>query len=217
MLLAASCASLTLAGASLSRADGLTYAAGMTGQAEDSTLMLRYRDGDVAAFETLYRRHKDPLYRYLLRLCRKRDVAEDIFQDVWSNIIRSRKRYRPTARFTTFLYRVARNCFVDRLRRDKRYTQDAADDPEERADPGEQPDSLAERLMARQRLDSALRRLPAEQRDVFLLREEAGLSLEEIASVVGVNRETAKSRLRYAIAKLKQQMSGPLHRTGGCR
>ena len=69
--------------------------------------MLRYKDGDVAAFEILYRRHNDSLYRYLLRLSLNRDTAEDIFQEVWGKIIKARERYRPTAKFTTFLYRVA--------------------------------------------------------------------------------------------------------------
>jgi len=67
----------------VSRKTAVPYALRMDETPEDSALMLRYRDGDVAAFETLYQRHKDALYRYLLRLCRHRDAAEDIFQDVW--------------------------------------------------------------------------------------------------------------------------------------
>ena len=75
------------------------------------------------AFETLYRRHNDALYRYLLRLCRNhRDTAEDLFQEVWGKIVKSRERYRPTAKFTTFLYRVAHNCFIDHLRRNQRHS-----------------------------------------------------------------------------------------------
>ncbi len=187
----------------------VTYAAAMDRAVEDSALMLRYRDGDVAAFETLYRRHNDALYRYLLRLCRHRATAEDVFQEVWGKIIKARKNYRPTAKFSTFLYRVAHNCFVDNLRRNRRHAQNANVDPDSHPDGGESPDMLAERSLARRRLDVALRTLPDEQRDVFLLHEEAGLNLEQIASVTGSNRETVKSRLRYAVKKLRAAIDEP--------
>jgi RNA polymerase sigma-70 factor (ECF subfamily) len=187
----------------LSRAELLAYARPMDNVPDDSALMLRYCDGDVAAFETLYRRHNDALYRYLLRLCRQHAAAEDIFQDVWSKIVRARTSYRPTARFTTFLYRVAHNCFIDHVRRNKRHAQVADVDPDTRPDPADLPETETERSLARRRLDAALRKLPEEQRDVFLLREEAGLSLDQIAAVTNTNRETAKSRLRYAVSKLR--------------
>ncbi len=187
----------------------LAYAPVMGHIPDDSALMLRYQDGDTGAFETLYRRHNDPLYRYLLRLCRHRDTAEDIFQDVWGKIIKARSSYRPTAKFTTFLYRVAHNCFIDHIRRNKRHANSTDFDPELHADPGEQPETLAERGLARERLLVALQELPAEQRDAFLLREEAGLSVAQIAAVTGCNSETAKSRIRYAVAKLKDAIAEP--------
>ena len=93
------------------------YSAAMSHTPDNASLMLRYRDGDLGAFEELYRRHQTPLYRYLLRLSLDQDVAEDVFQEVWSKIIRSRHNYQATARFRTFLFRVARNCFIDYLRR----------------------------------------------------------------------------------------------------
>ena len=175
----------------------------MDNEPDDSALMLRYCDGDVAAFETLYRRHNDALYRYLLRLCRQHAAAEDVFQEVWSKIVRARTSYRPTAQFSTFLYRVAHNCFIDHARRNKRHTQVADVEPDTQPDPADPPEAEAERSLARRRLDAALRKLPEEQRDVFLLREEAGLSLDQIAAVTNTNRETAKSRLRYAVGKLR--------------
>lgn len=187
----------------------VTYALDMAHIPEDSALMLRYRDGDIAAFETLYRRHNDALYRYLFRLCRHRDTAEDIFQDVWSNIVKARARYRPTAKFTTFMYRVAHNCFIDHIRRNKRHANSAELQPELQPDPGELPDVIAERSLARERLALALRELPHDQRDVFLLYEEAGLSIAQIASVTGSKRETAKSRLRYAVRKLRAAIQEP--------
>jgi len=187
----------------------LAYAPVMGHVPDDSALMLRYQDGDTGAFDTLYRRHNDALYRYLLRLCRHRDTAEDIFQDVWGKIIKARSNYRPTAKFTTFLYRVAHNCFIDHIRRNKRHANSTEFDPELHSDPGEQPETITERSLARERLLVALQDLPQEQRDAFLLREEAGLSVEQIASVTGCNRETAKSRIRYAVTKLTVAISEP--------
>lgn len=195
------------AAAALCSPRGVAYAAAMDPGLEDSALMLRYRDGDSAAFETLYRRHNDALYRYLLRLCRHRDTADDIFQDVWSKIIRARRRYRPTAKFATYLYRVAHNCFIDHLRRNKRHTYTVDIDPDTQAGGDEAPDAETERALARRRLEVALAALPYEQRDAFLLREEAHLNVDEIARVTGVNRETAKSRLRYAVTKLKAALA----------
>jgi len=190
---------------------GLAYARSMDSDhtREDSALMLRYRDGDVSAFEILYRRHKDPLYRYLLRLCRNPGTAEDIFQDAWSKIVRARDRYQPTARFTTYLFRVAHNCFIDNLRRNRRHDQGVELAPEQQVHPGESPEQLTERALARERLAKALAALPEEQREVFLLREEAGLGVDDIAAVTGCNRETAKSRLRYAVAKLRAAIDEP--------
>lgn len=187
----------------LSSGVSLTYAPTMGHTPDDSALMLRYKDGDTAAFETLYRRHNDSLYRYLLRLCRHRDTAEDIFQEVWGKIVKSRASYRPTAKFTTFLYRVAHNCFIDHLRRNKRHSNNTEMEAEMHAHPGESLETATERSLARERLAKALHELPDEQRDAFLLHEEACLSIDEIAMVTGINRETAKSRLRYAVKKLR--------------
>ncbi len=181
----------------------LSYACNMTGD-DDSLLMLRYaKHDDVVAFETLYRRHKDGVYRYLLRHCNHAEAAEDVFQEVWGKIIRSRGNYRPSARFNTFLYRVAHNCFIDYLRRNTRHSGSVELVEDGVATGDESPEMSTERELARQRLTEGLRALPDEQRDAFLLHEEGGLSIEQIANVTGVNRETAKSRLRYAVAKLK--------------
>ena len=193
----------------LSRQAAVAYAPAMDHMPEDSALMLRYKDGDIAAFETLYRRHNDALYRYLLRLCRHPENADDIFQEVWGKIIKAADRYRPTAKFTTYLYRVAHNCFIDYLRRNKRHTHVGEFDPDCQPNPGELPEMETERSLARERLQIALLDLPDEQRDVFLLHEEAGLNLDEISAVTGSNRETSKSRLRYAMNKLRVAIDEP--------
>jgi len=181
----------------------------MTVELDDSALMLRYRDGDAKAFETLYRRHNDSLYRYLMRLSLHRDTADDLFQEAWGKIINSRQNYRPTAKFSTFLFRVAHNCFIDHIRKNKRHAAETHIDPDLYASSADEPDQTTERLLARRRLDECLGRIPPEQRDAFLLYEEAGLSIDEIALVTGVNRETAKSRLRYAAGKLKAALIEP--------
>ena len=171
--------------------------------------MLLYRDGDAAAFATLYTRHRGPLFRFILRQCGVAAVAEELFQDVWLNIINARQRYEARARFTTWLYQVARNRVIDHHRRSRirEAPVDAGsnDEVDKLAGPaGLQPDVGSE---AGQRVDALLRALdalPEEQRTAFLLREEAGMGIGEIATVTGVNAETAKSRLRYAVKKLRE-------------
>lgn len=195
--------------AELGSRPALAYARAMVHEPDDSALMLRYQDGDVGAFEVLYRRHKDAIYRYLLRLCGHRDTAEDIFQEVWGKIVKARSTYRPTAKFTTFLYRVAHNCFIDHVRRNKRHASNETLEPELHSNQDEAPELTTERHLARERLELALRDLPEEQRDAFLLSEEGGLSMDEIASVTGCNRETAKSRVRYATSKLRNAIDEP--------
>ena len=202
---------LSVASMSLPRIEPVAYSGEMTGTPKDRELMQRYRNGDLAAFEALYRRHKDSLYRYLLRLCLDRSTAEDLHQEVWAKIVRARRNYQPTAKFATFLYRVAHNCFIDHVRRNRRRAGDLSADmdllPAE--SDGDGTRRSAELALLRERMGRALCRLPTEQRDAFLLYEEAGLGLEEIASVTGVNRETAKSRLRYANRKLKAALAEP--------
>ena len=85
----------------------------------DEDLMLMYRDGDASAFEILYRRHKGPVYRFILRRCGNTGVAEELFQDVWVKLIQARERYAVSARFTTYLYRIAHNRLIDHFRKSK--------------------------------------------------------------------------------------------------
>jgi RNA polymerase sigma-70 factor (ECF subfamily) len=184
------------------------------GSEDDADLMLRYAQGDIRAFEDLYSRHRGALYRYLARHARDAEVTNDLFQEVWSKVIANRARYEPRAQFKTFLFRIAHNCFIDHYRRQSlRPKQDYPEGEDwEDALPApahESPDTRAEHaeLMARYR--TTLSALPAEQRDAFLLYEESGLSLEEIGAITGVGMETAKSRLRYALAKLRAALAPP--------
>jgi len=175
---------------------------------DDGELMLRYARGDLRAFEVLYQRHRGGLYRYLSRHTHNQEAANDLFQEVWSRVIASRDRYERRAKFQTFLYRIAHNCFVDYCRRSTVRGEVSNDVQEDwqgalTAPDDDQPDVHAERAQAADRYRAALAQLPSEQRDVFLLYEESGLTLEEIAVITAVGPETAKSRLRYAVAKLR--------------
>jgi RNA polymerase sigma-70 factor, ECF subfamily len=178
--------------------------------ATDEALMLGYRDGDAAAFDLLYSRHKGGVYRYLLRQCRNAALADELFQDVWMNLIRARAGYTVQAKFTTWLYRIAHNRLIDHFRRSDPAAQSLDDEESAAAEPAaprsvEPEASAAAREQAAQLL-ALLDGLPEEQREAFVLQQEGGLSVEEIAAATGVTRETAKSRLRYAIAKLRQGM-----------
>lgn len=193
-----------------------------TTPAADAELMLRYRDGDLHAFELLYARYKGPLYRYLQRQCRDVEAAGDLFQEVWGKVIGSRERYEVKAQFNTWLFRIAHNCAIDYFRRSSRQHSARMDDIEELHDelPGsavEQPEVAATSGEIRTSFRRALAALPPEQRDVFLLYEEAGLTLEEIGRITGVAMETAKSRLRYALGKLRTalEMHAPQAADGG--
>jgi RNA polymerase sigma-70 factor, ECF subfamily len=175
---------------------------------DDGALMLRYRDGDLRAFETLYERHRGSLYRYVLRQCRDNEAAADLFQDVWGRVISNRERYEVRARFTTYLFHIAHNCCIDYFRRQSARRSgltDSVDDCNEQlvSPSHERPDAQLARSQLEQTFRASLAELPAEQREVFLLYEETGLSLDEIARVTGVGMETAKSRLRYALSKLR--------------
>lgn len=179
---------------------------------DDAKLMRRYADGDLAAFAVLYERHKGALFRYLLRQARSREVAEDLFQEVWSRIVSSRARYVPLARFSTFLFSIGHNCFIDHCRRKANIPTAQADSLESHDERLADSSHLGpERQSASQqlgeRLRAALARLPDEQREVFVLYEESGLSLHEIGAITGVGMETAKSRLRYALAKLRHSLA----------
>jgi RNA polymerase sigma-70 factor, ECF subfamily len=180
---------------------------------ENAMLMLRYRDGDADAFLALYARHKGPLYRYLLRHVRNAVVAADLFQEVWSRLVATRSRYEARAKFATYLFHIAHNCTIDFFRRDLRLRQQVgrpddadAQSPEPEVPEYERPDGIAEFAEQQSALLAAISSLPQEQREAFLLHEETGLTIEEIARVTDVGVETAKSRLRYAIRKLKKTL-----------
>lgn len=183
----------------------------MDGQRSDQELMLAYGTGDAGAFGELYERHKAPLYRYFKRQCRTTEKADELFQETWARVIKARERYEATAKFTTWLYRIAHNLLMDQGRRNTRTPHLVAvnhdDEPVSLVNQDPSQDELADAARLQQRLLEAIGHLPDDQRGAFLLKEEGGLSLNEIAEVMDVGRETVKSRLRYATQKLRAALA----------
>ena len=180
-------------------------------ETSDDALMLAWSGGDVAAFSMLYGRHRDRLHRFLLRQLRDPGLADEVFQDTWQRVVAAGSGWRPDAAFATWLYRIARNRIADHWRA-SRHRPPAPGDADERTLRLEDPDTPEQRLEAFEQhrdLWRALDALPPEQREVLLLRLEQELTLEEIGDITGVGRETVKSRLRYAMDKLRASLAMP--------
>lgn len=178
----------------------------------DAALLRRYRRGDAGAFELLYQRHRLGLFRFLYGLCGDTSLAEEIFQDTWLSLIRSQVEQREAVLFKTFLYQIARNRLIDHWRRQGRHQgrEDSYDEAmHAQLDVAAGPEQQWAGGREHVRLQTALQELPDEQREVFLLRAEGELELHEIASLTQSPAETVKSRLRYAIQKLRRLLVEP--------
>ncbi len=183
----------------------------------DEMLMQAYAAGDVRAFDTLYDRNTLAVWRYVHRSVGSAALADDLVQDVWFNVIRQAPKYQPRARFRTWLFTLAHHRLVDHWRTAHPHasldaaTEDGASLADTlAADSGFGPlRQLQSREQAQALLD-ALAALPPAQREAFLLQAEGAMSLSEIAAATGVPMETAKSRLRYARATLRQTLEGLL-------
>ncbi|MFY3385966.1 sigma-70 family RNA polymerase sigma factor [Paracidovorax sp. MALMAid1276] len=175
--------------------------------------MLRFAAGSMGAFDVLYARHELAVWRFVFRSVRVQAVADDLLQDVWFAVVRNAARYEVKAKFRTWLFTLAHHRLVDHLRTAKDHASlDASDDDTRRmadtlvADSGFGP---LRQLQSREQaaaLIAAVEALPLEQREAFLLQAEGDLSVQEIAEATGVPFETAKSRLRYARASLRQHL-----------
>lgn len=176
----------------------------------DAQLMLRYAEGDARAFDLLYANQRAGLWRFIRRTVGDEAATDDVFQECWSRVIAHRSEYRPEARFATWLYRIAHNCCMDHWRKSgRRAARETVDDEavaEAAGSASGEPLAAVLAGEAGERLESALGLLPDEQRTAFLLYVEGGLSVAEIGAATGANPETAKSRLRYAVARLRQAL-----------
>ncbi len=182
----------------------------------DESLMEAFADGEAEALDHLIRRHSRGLYNFLLRSVQNAPRAEELLQDVLVRVIRSKHRYRRSAKFTTWMYTIARNLCVDESRRARFRDHESLDAP--RGADGSRSlmsglqaqavptDARAEAVRLRAHLAAAVSRLPPDQREVFLMRQLGGLSFREIGDAVGAPENTVKSRMRYALEKLRGEL-----------
>lgn len=180
--------------------------------------MLRYREGDLQAFKELYLRHCNSLYAFIDWRSPRKEWVNEVVQDTWTSLHRARSRYEPSASFKTFLYQIARNRLIDLIRQQSHVvlaTDLGADNDNQNpvfdslADMAygcnESPEDVLERKQSLQALREAVRALPADQREALVLQQFNEMSLDEIAVIQSVPAETVKSRLRYAMQKLRRQ------------
>ena len=185
----------------------------------DEALMLRYQGGDRGAFAFLVKRHKTNVYNFILRQVRIGSVAEDLTQDVFVRVVQSAAEFRHSARFSTWVYTIARNLCIDQLRRLQHRRHPSLDQPLGNdgegptlgdSMPAQHPSASAERAAVASEVQASILRaveaLPDDQREVFLLREVADLPFRDIAEITGVPENTVKSRMRYALDRLKQAL-----------
>ena len=175
---------------------------------EDDECIARAQQGDVAAFSELVARYQDRIYRFLVRLTRSQDDAMDLTQETFLSAYQALPRWQPDARFTTWLFRIARNQAFDWLRRRKRVEFVPLDDEHDLgiADPAPTPDRVLETVQRLRGLERALARLPTEHREILLLREIEEMSYDDIADVLDISLGTVKSRIARARAKLLEKM-----------
>jgi RNA polymerase sigma-70 factor, ECF subfamily len=187
------------------------------GSVADELLMVKYQRGDRSAFASLVRRHRVRIYNFVLRHTRNAAVAEELAQEVFLRAVQHAANYKHEARFATWLYAIARNLCIDQGRRQEHRQHQSLDSgrtdvegsiAEGVGDP--HPRASVERSASggkiREAIVDAVDALPEEQREVFLLREVAGLGFREIAEVTGSSENTVKSRMRYALERLQQAL-----------
>ena len=183
----------------------------------DEALMLAFARGNMNAFEQLYDRHETGVWRFVFRSVQNQAVADDLVQELWFAVARTAASYEPTAKFKTWLFTMARNRVIDHTRTAKNHTSiDAENDDGESMFSDLAADSrlgplrqVTSREQAKALL-AAIEQLPPDQREAFLLQAEGDMSVDDIAAATGVSFETAKSRLRYAMSKLRLCMGAYL-------
>ena len=182
---------------------------------EDAQLMQQYGVGNDGAFAQLYDRHGVATWRFVMRSVRNTAIADELTQDIWFAVARNAATYTPLAKFRTWLFTIAHNAVVDHFRREKStLSLDSTCDSDDAtgqlagandlvANSGFGPVRQLETKEQARAFLGAIEALPFDQREAFLLQVEGDLELVDIAKATGVTFETAKSRLRYARAKLR--------------
>lgn len=180
---------------------------------QDQDLLAQYRKGDVASLEQLVEKHRRPLYGYIVKMTEGRDDADDIFQEVWLRAIRNEERFK-SGNFCGWLMRIARNLVIDRVRKRKPIVNLVKDEDDDNpfenrlADPGPTPCAVSAAGELGERIDDAVAELPAEQREVFVMRMQGEIPFKEIAKIQGVSINTALARMQYAVRKLRTVLRG---------
>lgn len=183
----------------------------------DEILMERYQRGDARAFEILVSKHQGPVFNFVLRILGHREAAEDVLQEVFMRVVKGAAQFERRAKFTTWVYTIARNLCIDaqrkaRYRRTDSLDQGVDDEPDGPTlgatigDGSRGTDDRAFDVQARAAIVAAIAELSEEQREVFTLREYAGLPFQEIANIVGCPENTVKSRMRYALENLRKHL-----------
>jgi RNA polymerase sigma-70 factor (ECF subfamily) len=185
----------------------------------DEELMARFLAGELPAFEVLLVRHRRGIYQFIYRFVGSPAQAEDIMQDVFTRLFTAADSFERRSRLTTWIYTIARNLCIDFLRKQKHRVAASLDQPTHPGD--ESAGTLVEHLRGdahdpeheahegelRTVILRALESISPEQREVFLLREEAALPFEEIARIVDAPVNTVKSRMRYALQNLRANLA----------
>ena len=174
----------------------------------DEQLMLAYQAGNISAFEQLYKKHKGPLYRYFVRQLRDNTLAEDLYQEVWGKVIKAVESYQVSAKFTTWLYKIAHNLIIDHIRAVKPLDDTQALGEDQTMDSFNavsdvEPEQQLQQLQQAKLLQGCIDLLPAVQKEAFLLNVELGLTASAISDIAKVTLEATKSRIRYAYQSIK--------------
>ncbi|MCC7151097.1 MAG: sigma-70 family RNA polymerase sigma factor [Rubrivivax sp.] len=177
-------------------------------QPDEADCIARAQRGEVAAFSELVTRYQDRIYRFLVRMTQSQEDARELTQETFLSAYQALPSWRPQAQLSTWLFRIARNQALDRLRRARHVDFVALDDALHEQVPADTPTPEA-MLQARQRiaeLERALARLSVEHREILLLRDVEDMPYEDIAQVLGIGLGTVKSRIARARAGLLQHM-----------
>ncbi|MBA2482552.1 MAG: sigma-70 family RNA polymerase sigma factor [Planctomycetes bacterium] len=186
----------------------------LPGSDTDVRLMERIRDGDQDAVITLVERFQNELVGFFYHQCWDQLVAEELAQDVFVNVYRSRSRYQATAKVRTYLYRIAHNLWIDHLRRQKRHLSIDAEFGEQSMRlvdvlkaPDAPEDTSGRDHQVRTRIHEALENLPEGQREVFVLANNHGMKYQEIAAILHIPEGTVKSRMHNAVRALRDELT----------
>ncbi|PKG84216.1 RNA polymerase subunit sigma [Colwellia sp. 75C3] len=173
----------------------------------DEALMITYAEGDASAFEQLYQRHKRVIFHFFIKQGLSTAIAEELCHDTWLKLINARKNYQVSAQFRTYLFTIARNTLIDHKNKKSNQKEETHADLTETPIALNNTDLSNQQRQLAQALTANIAALPIEQREVFLLKQESGFSIEQIAKITAQHKEKVKSSWRYALQRLRKGLS----------